>query len=155
MKDRIAVFPGSFDPFTLGHEEIIRKGLSVFDKIVVGIGTNAEKKYMYSASIREQWIRDTFSDTDRIVVQSYQGLTVDFCKKVNAGFILRGLRTSSDFEFEKAIAHMNGSIQPGIETFFVLTRPEYASLSSTIVRDIIRNGGDAKRFVPAAVRKSL
>lgn len=155
MKERIAVFAGSFDPLTVGHEEIIRKGLTIFDRIVVGIGINADKKYMFPNETRERWIRQVFSDTDRVTVKSYSGLTVEFCKQEGAAFLLRGIRNVADFEFEKAIAHMNGFIAPGIESVFLLTSPENAPVSSTIVRDILRNGGDVTRFVPPAIRKDL
>lgn len=151
MKNKIAVFPGSFDPLTLGHVDIISKGLTVFDKIIIGIGNNAEKKYMFPLQKREQWIRETFKGNPGIEVKLYTGLTVNFCREVNAGFILRGIRNAADFEFEKAIAHTNHAISGGIETVFVLSKLEYSSLSSTIVRDIIRNGGDASMFLPEAV----
>jgi len=150
--ERIAVFPGSFDPLTLGHADIINRGLSIFDRIIIGIGNNAEKKYMFQLSQREQWITQTFQNEKRIEVKSYNGLTVDFCKKVNAGFILRGLRNSADFEFEKAIAHMNGAISDNIETVFVMSDLKFGALSSSIIRDIIRNGGNPSAFLPSAVK---
>jgi len=148
---RIAVFPGSFDPITLGHVNIIRKGLLIFDKIIVGIGNNSEKKYMFPLNNREIWIKDCFVNEPRIEVKNYSGLTVEFCRKNNAGFILRGLRNASDFEFEKAISHTNNSISPGIETIFVLSDVELSSISSSIVRDIIRNGGATSSFIPPSV----
>lgn len=150
--ERIAVFPGSFDPITVGHVDIIKRGLKIFDRIIVGIGSNAEKKYMFDLQKREAWVQQTFASESRISVVTYQGLTVDFCKKVNAGFILRGLRNSSDFEFEKAIAHMNGAISNGLETIFILTDLRFAAVSSSIVRDIIRNGGDVSAFIPETVK---
>lgn len=152
--ERIAVFPGSFDPLTLGHADIIKRGLQIFDRIIIGIGTNAEKKYMYSAEQRERWIKETFNMESRIEVQAYSGLTADFCKKMNAGFILRGLRNAADFEFEKAIAHMNSAISQNIETIFVLSDLKYGALSSSIIRDIIRNGGNPSQFLPGAVKIS-
>jgi pantetheine-phosphate adenylyltransferase len=152
MQPRIAVFPGSFDPVTLGHVDIIKKGLQIFDKIIIGIGNNAEKKYMFPLQKREQWLKHVFSDEARVEVCLYTGLTVDFCREVNAGYILRGLRNAADFEFEKAIAHTNHIISGGIETVFVLSRQEYGSLSSSIVRDVLRNGGDASMFLPEAVK---
>lgn len=152
--ERIAVFPGSFDPLTLGHADIIKRGLQIFDRIIIGIGTNAEKKYMYSAEQRERWIKETFNMESRIEVQAYSGLTADFCKKMNAGFILRGLRNAADFEFEKAIAHMNSAISTNIETIFVLSELKYGALSSSIIRDIIRNGGNPSQFLPGAVKIS-
>ena len=149
---RIAVFPGSFDPLTLGHVDIINRGLSVFDTIIIGIGNNAEKKYMFPLGEREEWIKKTFENEARITVKSYHGLTVDFCKSVNAGFILRGLRNAADFEFEKAIAHMNGAISEKIETVFVLSDLKFGALSSSIIRDIIRNGGNPAEFLPVSVK---
>ena len=148
---KTAVFPGSFDPITLGHIDIVKRGLKIFDKVIVGIGNNAEKKYMFSSEKREEWIRSVFKDEPRVNVAVYSGLTVDFCKKNNAEFIIRGLRTSSDFEFEKAIAHMNAAISGGIETAFILSELKFAALSSSIVRDILRNGGDASQFLPAEI----
>ncbi|MDQ3050038.1 MAG: pantetheine-phosphate adenylyltransferase [Bacteroidota bacterium] len=148
---RIAVFPGSFDPLTLGHVDIINRGLLLFDRIIVGVGTNADKKYMFPLSDRELWIKNTFINNKNIEVQNYQGLTVDFCKSVNAGYILRGLRNAADFEFEKAIAHMNGAISEGIESVFILSDLKYGALSSSIIRDIIRNGGNPSKFLPGTV----
>jgi len=150
--ERTAVFPGSFDPLTLGHADIIKRGLDVFDRIIIGIGNNAEKKYMFPLDKREQWLKDTFKNESRIEVRTYSGLTVDFCRTVNAGFILRGLRNAADFDFEKAIAHMNGAISEKTETVFVLSDLKYGALSSSIVRDIIRNGGNASQFLPLAVK---
>lgn len=149
---RTAVFPGSFDPITLGHVDIVIRGLKTFDRIIIGIGNNAEKKYMFSSADRESWIKSTFEGNERVSVQIYEGLTVNFCKKVNAGFILRGLRNAADFEFEKAIAHMNSGISPEIETVFVLSELKFGALSSSIIRDIIRNGGDASKFIPEFVK---
>ena len=146
-----AIFPGSFDPITNGHYDIIKRGVSLFDEVIVAIGVNAEKKYMFSSEKREEWIRSVFKDEPRVNVAVYSGLTVDFCKKNNAEFIIRGLRTSSDFEFEKAIAHMNAAISGGIETAFILSELKFAALSSSIVRDILRNGGDASQFLPAEI----
>jgi pantetheine-phosphate adenylyltransferase len=151
MKERIAVFPGSFDPVTLGHIDIVRKGLAIFDKVIIGIGNNAEKKYMFPLQKRELWIANCFSNEAGVEVKIYTGLTVNFCAEVGAGFILRGVRTAMDFEFEKAIAHANHRISGGIETIFVPSKPEFGSVSSSIVRDIIRNGGDASAFVPETV----
>ncbi len=149
---RTAVFPGSFDPLTLGHVDIIKRGLRIFDKIIIGIGNNGEKKYMFPLEMREQWIQKTFEDEHRIVVKSYQGLTVDFCKKMEANYLLRGLRNAADFEFEKAIAHMNAALVPEVETVFVLSDLKYGALSSSIVRDILRNGGNANQFLPEAIQ---
>ena len=149
---RTAVFPGSFDPVTLGHVDIINRGLSVFDEIVIGIGNNAEKKYMFSLDDRVEWIRKIFEKENRIRVKSYKGLTVEFCKRENASFILRGLRNAADFEFEKAIAHMNAGISQNIETVFVLSDLKFGALSSSIIRDIIRNGGNPSQFLPSEIK---
>jgi pantetheine-phosphate adenylyltransferase len=148
---RRAVFPGSFDPLTLGHFDIIQRGLRLFDEIIIGIGENAEKKYMFSLENRIQFIQKTFAGEPKIKVTSYHGLTVDFCKANNAGFILRGLRNPGDFEFEKAIAHTNRKLSE-IETVFLLTSSGKSYISSSIVRDVIRNGGDYTLLVPDSVR---
>lgn len=146
-----AVFPGSFDPLTLGHYDIIERGLTLFDEIILAIGNNANKKYMFSEDQREQFLKETFKDEPKIKVMRYQGLTVDFCKANDAGFILRGLRNPADFEFEKAIAHTNRKLAK-IETVFLLTSSGKSYISSSIVRDVIRNNGDYTGLVPDAVR---
>ncbi len=148
---RRAIFPGSFDPITLGHHDIISRGLELFDEVVVAIGVNANKKYMFSLEERMGFIEKAFKGKPNIKVVSYSGLTVDFCKEIEAGFILRGLRNPADFEFEKAIAHTN-KVLTGIDTVFLLTASGTSFISSSIVRDVIRNGGDYTRLVPAAVR---
>jgi pantetheine-phosphate adenylyltransferase len=148
---RIAVFPGSFDPFTVGHEGIVRRALVMFDEIIIAVGANALKKSYYSLTTRKNMITRIFKDEPRISVDHYEGLTVDYCRKHGAGFLLRGLRTAADFEFERAIAQVNKTIAPDIESVFILTVPEHASVNSTIVRDIIRSGGDASMFVPSAI----
>lgn len=150
--DRIAVFPGSFDPITRGHESIIRRAVPLFDHIIIAIGENPEKKSFFSLERRINWIKAVFADEPAVSVQSYHGLTVDFCKKNQAGFLLRGLRTSADFEFERSIGQINKNLNPDIETVFLLTTPEYTALNSSIVRDIIKNGGDPAQFVPDAVK---
>ncbi len=147
-----AVFPGSFDPITNGHINIIERGLKIFDRIVVGIGNNSAKNYMFPLSKRMNWIQSEFSDNPKIEVVSYEGLTVNFCKQMNAGFILRGLRTSADFEFERAIAQMNSAISEGVESIFILSDVKYSALSSSIVRDILKNGGNVDQFVPPSVK---
>ena len=151
MVDKVALFPGSFDPITKGHEDIIKRALPLFDRIIVAIGVNATKKYMFSLEERAGWIKKTFEKESKIEVQTYEGLTVDYCKKVQARFILRGLRNPADFEFEKAIAQMNRDMTPEIETVFLLTRAQFAAISSSIVRDIIRNKGSVDPFVPEGV----
>jgi pantetheine-phosphate adenylyltransferase len=148
---KIAVFPGSFDPITIGHEAIVRRALSLFDEIIIAIGANALKKNFYSLATRKELITRVFKDEPRIRVDHYEGLTVDFCKRNNAGYLIRGLRTAADFEFERAIAQVNRVLAPDVETVFLLTVPEHSHINSTIVRDIIRSGGDASRFVPAAI----
>lgn len=149
--DRIAVFPGSFDPITRGHESIILRGLSLFDKIVVAIGNNAEKKCFFSVDQRVAWIRETFAAEQNVKVDVYTGLTVEYCRKHNIRFILRGLRTSADFEFERSIGQINKQLLPGLETIFLLTTPELTALNSSIVRDILRHGGDVSPFVPERI----
>lgn len=149
---RRAIFPGSFDPLTLGHHDIIMRGITLFDELVIAIGKNADKKYMFSLEQRLQFIHEAFRDQPSISVKTYEGLTVDFCKKVGANFILRGLRNPGDFEFEKAIAHTNRKLSE-IETVFLLTSSGKSYISSSIVRDVIRNGGDYTGLVPPSVRK--
>lgn len=146
-----AIFPGSFDPITLGHEDIIRRGIPLFDEIVIAIGINAEKKYMFSLEERKQFVEETFKDEPKVSVITYEGLTIDLCKKINANFILRGLRNPADFEFEKAIAHTNRRLSK-IETVFLLTAAKTSFISSSIVRDVIRHNGEYEILVPDAVR---
>lgn len=147
-----AVFPGSFDPITLGHYDIIHRALPLFDEIVVAVGINADKKYMFTLEERLEFIKNTFIDEPKITVTTYKGLTVDYCKEINADFILRGLRNPADFEFEKAIAIANRKLS-GIETVFLLTSAETSYISSSIVRDIMRNNGNASILVPDSVLK--
>jgi pantetheine-phosphate adenylyltransferase len=145
-----AVFPGSFDPITIGHYDIIMRGLTLFDEIILAVGVNAEKKYMFTLQERKSFLEETFKDEPRIKVDTYSGLTVNYCKENNADFILRGLRNPADFEFEKAIAHTNRKLEK-IETIFLLTSSGKSFISSSIVRDIIRNNGDYSGFVPDSV----
>ena len=149
--ERIAVFPGSFDPITLGHESIVRRALLLFDKVIVAIGTNANKNYFFDLAMRKTLIEETFADTNQVEVSTYEGLTINYCNQVGAQFILRGLRSGLDFEYEKAIGQMNHALDKGIETYFLLTLPEHAAINSTIVRDILRNGGEARQFLPASI----
>ncbi len=146
-----AIFPGSFDPITLGHYDIIKRSLPLFDEIIIAIGINADKKYMFSLEDRKRFIEKSFADEPKISVITYEGLTIDLCKKNKAEFILRGLRNPADFEFEKAIAHTNRRLSK-IETVFLLTAAQTSFISSSIVRDVIRNGGDYKVLVPDSVR---
>ena len=148
---RRALFPGSFDPITKGHEDIIIRGLNLFDEIVIGVGINSEKKYMFSSEKRINFIKNLFIKNNKISVTSYEGLTVNFCKTINANYILRGLRNPGDFEFEKAIAHTNRKLS-GIETVFLLTSVETSFISSGIVREIILNNGDYRSLVPNSVK---
>jgi pantetheine-phosphate adenylyltransferase len=147
-----AIFPGSFDPITNGHFDIIKRGVSLFDEVIVAIGVNAEKKYMFSLEERKHFIEEAFKDEPKVRVISYSGLTIDLCKKENAEFILRGLRNPADFEFEKAIAHTN-RIMSKIEPVFLLTAARTSFISSSIVRDVLRNGGDIAQLVPNSVLK--
>ncbi|TPV34021.1 pantetheine-phosphate adenylyltransferase [Paucihalobacter ruber] len=146
-----ALFPGSFDPITLGHFDIIKRGVHLFDEVVVAIGINADKKYMFSVEERQGFIEDAFKDEPKVKVVTYEGLTIDFCKLIDAQFILRGLRNPADFEFEKAIAHTNRKLSK-IETVFLLTASKTSYISSSIVRDVIRNSGDYTVLVPESVR---
>ncbi|MEN9981673.1 MAG: hypothetical protein RL542_1460 [Bacteroidota bacterium] len=148
---RKAIFPGSFDPITLGHQDIINRALPLFDEIVIAIGINADKKYMFSLEERKRFIEETFQNEPKISVITYEGLTIDLCQKINANFILRGLRNPADFEFEKAIAHTNRRLSK-IETVFLLTAAKTSYISSSIVRDVIRNHGEYELLVPEAVR---
>jgi pantetheine-phosphate adenylyltransferase len=148
---RKAIFPGSFDPITLGHYDIIKRSIPLFDEIIIAIGINAEKKYMFSLEERKQFIEESFKDEPSVSVITYEGLTIDLCQKLKANFILRGLRNPADFEFEKAIAHTNRRLSK-IETVFLLTAADTAYISSSIVRDVIRNGGEYQMLVPGAVR---
>jgi pantetheine-phosphate adenylyltransferase len=143
-----AVFPGSFDPFTRGHESVVRRGCALFDKLIIGVGTNTTKKYMFDINERTAMIERVFADEDRVEVLSFSGLTVDFCREQQAAYILRGLRDGKDFFYENSIAVMNTSLSPGLETVFLLTAAEYAGISSTILREILRNNGDISPFVP-------
>ena len=152
--ERIAIFPGSFDPFTVGHESIIKRAIPLFDQIIIMIGFNSNKRSFFPIEKRERWINEVFKNEPNVSVQCHEGLTVDFCKKVNAQYILRGLRTSADFEFERAIAQVNKKMYPQIESIFLLTMPEHTPINSTIVSDIISHGGDASMFIPAVLNKS-
>ncbi|MFP4472070.1 MAG: pantetheine-phosphate adenylyltransferase [Bacteroidales bacterium] len=152
--EKIAIFPGSFDPITRGHENIIKRALSLFDKIIIAIGQNQEKKNYFTINQRIAFLEQVFKDFDKIVIDRYQGLTVDYCRKVGARYILRGLRTSADFEFERSIAQVNKKLYPDIETVFLLTLPEYTALNSSVVRDILKHGGDPSLFIPEGLKIS-
>ena len=152
---RVCLFPGTFDPITLGHVDIIDRALPLFDKIIVGVGLNSSKVPMFSAEQRVQWINDIYKDQPKVEGAVYEGLTIDYCKVIGAKFILRGIRYVSDFEYEKTIADANRTMDKGIETVFLTGEPKYTSVASTIVRDIIRNNGDARPFLPEEVADSL
>ena len=145
-----AVFPGSFDPITIGHIDIVERGMKIFDEIIIAIGDNTDKKYMFSKEKRVELVKQTFSAYDNIEIKSYEGLTVDFCKKNKTEFMIRGLRNPADFEFEKSIALTNREMT-GIETVFFLTSPKNSFVSSSIVRDLIRNNGEYKLFIPKGI----
>ncbi len=145
-----AVFPGSFDPVTLGHVDVITRGAALFDEVVIAVGTNALKNYSFSIEQRLDFLVKTFDALTNVRVEQYHGLTIDYCKNIHAQFILRGLRNPADFQFEEAIAQANKKMS-GIDTYFLLTRPEYSFISSSIVRDIMKNGGDYSAFVPKDV----
>ena len=149
--NKIAIFPGSFSPFTLGHRSVVDRALPLFEKIIIAIGINSEKNEYFSIEEREQWINEIYKNNSKIEVQFYEGLTVDLCEKVGANYILRGLRDSHDFKYEKNIAQTNKKLNDRIETIFIITPPEISHISSTIVRDIIKNGGDVSQFLPKEV----
>ncbi len=148
MQQRICLFPGTFDPITLGHVDIIKRAVSLFDKLYIGIGLNTSKQPMFSIEQRKEWIEKIFSDYPQIAVVSYEGLTINYCKELQAQYILRGIRSIVDFEYEKAIGDMNRMLAPEVETFFLACAPEYSTISSTVVRDVIRNKGNVKSFLP-------
>jgi pantetheine-phosphate adenylyltransferase len=149
---KTALFPGSFDPFTVGHEAIVRRALKLFDEVIIAVGANESKKGgFFSLESRMAMIRKVFEGEPRVRVDHYDGLTVDFCRLKGAGFLLRGLRTSADFEYERAIAQVNKAMAPDIESVFLLTAPEHTPINSTIVKDILRHGGDASKFVPSVI----
>ena len=146
--NKIAVFPGSFSPFTLGHKAVVDSALTLFDKVIIAVGNNSEKNEYFSIEERLKWINAVYGSNPKIEIKKYEVLTVDFCKKENANFIVRGLRNSHDFKFEKNIAQMNKKLNEDIETIFIITLPEFSHISSTILRDIIKNGGNISEFIP-------
>jgi pantetheine-phosphate adenylyltransferase len=148
---KICLFPGTFDPITKGHVDVINRASSLFDKLVIGIGTNSSKQPLFTLEQRMEWIGDVFKKNHKIEVAGYNGLTIDFCREIRAHYILRGIRFVSDFEYEKAIADMNRTLAPEVETIFLTCSPEYSSISSTLVRDVIRNKGDYRKFIPEEV----
>jgi pantetheine-phosphate adenylyltransferase len=152
---RICLFPGTFDPVTLGHIDIINRALPLFDKVIIGIGRNVNKQPMFSEQQRLQWLKDIYRGNDKVEAVVYEGLTVDCCQEHNANFILRGIRYVNDFEYEKAIADMNRSLAEHIETIFLTCLPQYTSVASTLVRDVLKNGGDVTKFLPDEVNHSI
>lgn len=151
--NKFAVFPGSFDPITKGHENVIKRAIPLFNKIIVAIGENADKKSYFPIQDRIKWIEKVFADNENIVVEKYSGLTVEFCKQKNAAYLLRGLRTSADFEFERSIGQTNKKLNPEIETVFMLAMPEYTPITSSIVRDVHRHGGNIMHFIPDSIHE--
>jgi len=152
MKKRIAVFPGSFDPITVGHVDLVLRAAPIFDKIIVAVGINTQKKYLYTLDQRMKWLNAVFKKYDNIKVDSYEGLTAHYCTKKKARYLLRGLRNSSDFDYEKTISQLNNIVGDGIETVFLISQPQYSHISSTIVREIIKGKGDASPFLPKEVK---
>ncbi|WP_116106921.1 pantetheine-phosphate adenylyltransferase [Lewinella sp. IMCC34191] len=143
-----AVFPGSFDPITVGHVELVKRAVPLFDRVVVAVGVNSQKSYLFDLEQRMEWLREVFADDNRISVDSFEGLTAHYCRKIGARYLLRGLRNASDFDYEKTISQLNEIVGEGLETIFLISQPAYSHISSTIVREIIKGGGDARPFLP-------
>ncbi len=152
---KIALFPGSFDPVTKAHVDILKRSISLFDKVVIGIGLNSSKPSFLTPEVRKNMLEAVFASEPKVEVMAYEGLTVNFCKEIGADYMIRGIRTVSDFEYEKAIAQMNHALEPQIESIFIVSKPGYSSISSTIVRDILRNKGDVSQFIPKEARDFL
>ncbi len=150
--EKIAVFPGSFDPFTVGHENIVLRSLGLFDRVIVAIGKHSTKIPLLDIKTRLKMVNEVFRTCDQVSTDSYEGLTVDYCRKVNATHMLRGIRTAADFEYERAIAQINKRMLPTVESVFLLTTPEHTPVNSTIIREIIANGGDASQFLPEGIK---
>ncbi|MCO5233898.1 MAG: pantetheine-phosphate adenylyltransferase [Chitinophagales bacterium] len=155
MMKKIAIFPGSFDPITNGHIDIVERALPLFDEIIIAIGVNTQKKYLFPLEDRVSWIKTVFQNEPKIKVEHYSGLTINYCKQKQAQYILRGIRSSADFEYEKTIAHLNHTMQPNIETILILSKAELSSVSSTIVREIILGHGDVSKFIPQSILESV
>jgi len=148
---KIAVFPGSFDPITSGHVDLVKRALPLFDKIIVAIGVNSQKKYLYNLDQRLNWLEEVFKNEPKVEIAQFEGLTAHFCERINARYLLRGLRNASDFDYEKTISQLNSIVGEDLETIFLISRPAFSHISSTIVREIIKGGGDASPFLPDAV----
>ncbi|MBB4079346.1 pantetheine-phosphate adenylyltransferase [Lewinella aquimaris] len=148
---KTAVFPGSFDPITRGHVELVRRAVPLFDKIVVAVGVNSQKSHLFDLDQRMEWLRKVFADEPKVSVDSFEGLTAHFCRRIGARYLLRGLRNASDFDYEKTISQLNEIVGEGLETIFLISQPAYSHISSTIVREIIKGGGDASPFVPESL----
>lgn len=146
-----AVFPGSFDPITVGHVDVVNRALPLFDKVIIAIGVNTQKKYLFELEERKRWIEKVFEGNAKVEVDTYEGLTINYCKNIGAEYIVRGIRSAADFEYEKTIAHLNNAMQANIETILILSKPELAPISSTIVREIIVGKGDVSKFVPKEI----
>ena len=155
IKERIGLFPGTFDPITIGHQDIINRSLPLFDKLYIGIGRNVNKEPMFTVEQRLDWIREIYKDNPKVEAVAFEGLTIRCCQEIGANFILRGIRYVNDFEYEKAIADMNRSLDGHIETVFLTCLPQYTSVASTLVRDVIKNGGDVSQFLPDVVTRSM
>ncbi|MCP4122034.1 MAG: pantetheine-phosphate adenylyltransferase [Bacteroidetes bacterium] len=149
--NKTAIFPGSFDPITIGHVDIVKRALPLFDELIIAIGVNTQKKYLYSLNQRKKWISEVFKDEPKIKVESYEGLTINYALDAGAQYILRGIRSAMDFDYEKTIAHLNLAMAPGLETLLILSRPELSAISSTIVREIIIGHGDTSKFIPDVI----
>ena len=145
---KVAVFPGSFDPITIGHVEVVKRAIPLFDKIIIAVGVNSQKKYLFTLEERMQQIADVFIHEEKVVVDKHEGLTAHYCIKKNAKFLLRGLRNAADFDYEKQLSQMNHIIGDGVETVFLISHPQYSHISSTLVREVIKGGGDASPFLP-------
>ena len=152
---KVALFPGTFDPFTLGHLDIVNRGLTMFDEVVVAIGVNTGKKHLFSLEQREQWVNELFENEPRVRVASYEGLTAKFAEQIGAQFILRGLRTTQDFTYEKQIAYVNEDMSPSINSVFLMSQQTNATVSSTIVRDLIQFGGDYEKYLPPLICRAI
>ena len=152
---KVAVFPGSFDPITTGHVDLVRRALPLFDKVVVAVGVNSQKRYLYPLEQRMGWLRNVFADQPTVEIASFEGLTAHYCRRIGARYLIRGLRNASDFDYEKTISQLNDIVGEGLETVFLISRPEFSHISSTIVREIIKGGGEAGSFLPAGVEISL